>query len=144
MRDATEREEQFRQRIQTNNVMETPKDIPPSISTVSSASTLSFHTPAVDQSPNLVAATDHEPMDMSPPSTIEHMDTTNSMSITPIEKAEVINASTKRAFVRHTANEETVQTQYRPGIKLVASNVLKSTIQNYMIDHNPLDESQGK
>ncbi|CAF1114048.1 unnamed protein product [Adineta ricciae] len=142
MRDATEREEQFRQRIQISNASETPKDVPPSISAVSSASTLSFHTPAVDQSPNLVASTDHEPMDMSPPSTIEHMDTTDSMSITPIRKTEVTNVSTERAFIRHTANEETVQTQYRPGIKLVPSNVLKSTIQNYMIDHNPLDESQ--
>ncbi|UJR15505.1 hypothetical protein I4U23_002448 [Adineta vaga] len=140
MRDATEREEQFRRRIQPNNTTETPKEVQPSISTVSSASSLSFHTPAIDQSPSIVPTVNNEPMDISPPSTIEQVETIDAMSISPNVQTQIITAST----IRHTANEETTQAQYRPGIKLVPSNVLKSTIQNYMIDHNPLDDSQDE
>ena len=46
-----------------------------------------------------------------------------------------------RPTVRHTATEETLQAEYRSTVKLVPSSVLKSTIQNYMIDHHPSDEN---
>lgn len=131
MRDANEREEQFRKRIQpnNNNNTDTPKEIQPTLSTVSSASSLSFHTPAIDQSPIIVPPIEDKPPIITPPENLK-----------PIE---TINITPKEPIIRHTATEETTQAEYRPGIKLVPSNVLKSTIQNYMMDHNLLDENQG-
>jgi len=135
MRDANDREEQFRKRIQPNINTDTPtEEIQPSLSTVSSASSLSFHTPAIDQSPNDLKLSSIS----SPLKTIEKIDTVETLdmiSLIPKEKTQTI--------IRHTATEETTQADYRSGIKIVASNVLKSTIQNYMIDHNPFDENQG-
>ncbi len=130
MRDANEREEQFRKRIQPNNIPETPKEVPPTISAVSSASSLSFHTPAMDQSPSIAPPVEDKPSIISP------------LSIKPKEMVDIIPKEPIQTNTRHTANEETTQAEYRPGIKLVPSNVLKSTIQNYMMDHNPLDENQ--
>lgn len=134
MHDANQREEQFRKRIQPNNNPDTPKDIPPSISTVSSESSLSFHTPAIDQSPGVVPTIDIN----SSPSTIETMnpvETNNILSITA--KTEISTA------IRHTVNEETTQSEYRSAIKFVHNNnAFKSTIQNYLMDHNPLDDNE--
>jgi hypothetical protein len=132
MRDANEREEQFRKRIQPNINIETPKEVQPTVSTVSSASSLSFHTPAIEQSPTIAPPIEDKPPVISPPST------------KPAEIVNVTPKETTQTIIRHTATEETTQADYRPGIKLVPSNVLKSTIQNYMMDHNPLDGSQGK
>jgi hypothetical protein len=140
MRDANDREEQFRKRIQPNINTDTPtEEIQPSLSTISSASSLSFHTPAIDQSPNIAPIIDTKSSVVSSPlKTIEKMDTVETLdmiSLKPKEKTQTI--------IRHTATEETTQADYRSGIKIVPSNVLKSTIQNYMIDHNPFDENQG-
>jgi hypothetical protein len=134
MRDANEREEQFRKRIQPNVNTDTPKENQSTFSTVSSASSLSFHTPAIEQSPN-----DLKLSSISSPLIIEKMN--------PTETSDVISIIPKKeiqTIIRHTATEQTTQAEYRPGIKLVPSNVLKSTIQNYMMDHNPLDESQDE
>ncbi len=132
MRDANQREEQFRKRIQPNNIIETPKEVQPIVSTGSSASSLSFHTPAIDQSPNIALPVEDKPPIISPP------------SIKPTQFVDITSKESTQTIIRHTANEETTQAEYRSGIKLVPSNVLKSTIQNYMIDHNSLDDSQSK
>ncbi len=132
MRDANQREEQFRKRIQPNNTIETPKEVQPIVSTGSSASSLSFHTPAIDQSPNIAPPVEDKPPIISPP------------SIKPTQIVDITSKESTQTIIRHTANEETTQAEYRSGIKLVPSNVLKSTIQNYMIDHNSLDDSQSK
>jgi hypothetical protein len=58
------------------------------------------------------------------------------ISLTPKKEIQTV--------IRHTATEQTTQPEYRPGIKIVSSNVLKSTIQNYMMDHNPLDDDQDE
>jgi len=143
MRDANEREQQFLKRIQSNIITDSPKEVQPPVSTVSSASSLSFHTPAIDQSPTAMPIMDSKPTIVSPSLTIENMnnvETLDLMSIRPIVEIQ----SVKKPIIRHTATEETTQAEYRSVVKHVPSNVLKSTIQNYMIDHNPLDESQGK
>ena len=142
MRDATEREEQFRKRVQPNATADTPKEVQPTLSTVSSASSLSFHTPAIDQSPNIIHLIDNKSIAISSPSTIENNDNLETLGLMPVTPKEEIQAVTK-PVIRHTATEETVQAEYRPIVKMVPSNVLKSTIQNYMMDHNPLDENQG-
>jgi hypothetical protein len=130
MRDASEREEQFRKRIQPNVNTDTPKENQSTLSTGSSASSLSFHTPAIEQSPNdlKLSSISSEKMNST--------ETSDVISITPNKEIQTI--------IRHTATEETTEVEYRPGIKLVPSNVLKSTIQNYMMDHNSLDESQDE
>ena len=143
MRDANEREEQFLKRIPSNITTDTPKEVQPPHSTISSASSLSFHTPAIDQSPTLIPMIDNKPTVVFPPSTIENIDNVETLDLMPITP-KVDTQSVGKSIIRHTATEETTQADYRSAVKLVPSNVLKSTIQNYMIDHNPLDESQGK
>jgi hypothetical protein len=143
MRDANEREEQFRKRVQPITSTDTPKESQPSLSTVSSASSLSFHTPAVDQSPNVFPVIESKQSAVTSPSTIEEInneDTRDLISVTP--KMEIQSVS--KQLIRHTATEETTQAEYRSTVKLVPSTVLKSTIQYYMMDHNPFDDSQGK
>lgn len=130
MRDAGQREEQFRKRIQPNNDTESPKEIPPPVA--STTSSPSFYTPTVEQSPAVVLPVEEKPPvieNIKPTETIQHPETA-------VEINQV-------ATIRHTATEETTQAEYRPGIKLVQSNVLKSTIQYYMTDHSP-DENPGK
>ena len=136
MRDANEREEQFRRRIQPNAIADTPEGVQQAPSTVSSASSSSFHTPVIDQSPSVAPPVENKPPVISPSSTIENIKPTETINVTPKETPQII--------IRHTATEETTQAEYRSGIKLVPSNVLKSTIQNYMMDHDPLDENPGK
>jgi hypothetical protein len=143
MRDANEREEQFRKRVQPNTTIDTPKEVQASLSTVSSASSSSFHTPAIDQSPNTVPIIDNKLPIVSSPLNNENsndIDTLDLMPITPKEATQTLN----NPIIRHTANEETTQAEYRSTVKMVPSNVLKSTIQNYMTDHRPLDDDQGK
>ncbi|CAF4727238.1 unnamed protein product, partial [Rotaria magnacalcarata] len=71
MRDANQREEQFRQRIQPNSTANTPTEVQTSLSNPSSVSTPSFHTPVVDQSPNVISILDNKSTDVSSPSNIE-------------------------------------------------------------------------
>ena len=130
MRDAGQREEQFRKRIQPNNDTESPKEIPPPVP--STTSSPSFHTPTVEQSPAVVL-----PVEEKPP-VVENIKPTET-----IQRPETAVEINQVATIRHTATEETTQAEYRPGIKLVKSNVLKSTIQYYMTDHSP-DENPGK
>ena len=122
MRDATQREEQFRQRVQPT----TPKDTPLPPTNASSASTESFHTPAIEPSPHVLPALESTLTALSTPSP------TQPVAVLPMAG---------RPTVRHTATEETLQAEYRSTVKLVPSSVLKSTIQNYMIDHHPSDEN---
>ncbi|CAF1290773.1 unnamed protein product [Adineta steineri] len=145
MRDANEREEQFRKRVQPNITTDTPKEFQ---STESPASSASFHTPAIDTSPTIVPIIDNKPtIPISSPTTIENTEDTETldlMSIIPKVETQVVHKTIEKTIIRHTATEETTEAQYRPVVKLVSSNVLKSTIQNYMIDHNPLDDSQDE
>jgi hypothetical protein len=60
MCDANEQEEHFRRRVQFNITTDTPEEVQPSLSTVSSALSLNFHTSAVDQSPNLFPMIDNK------------------------------------------------------------------------------------
>ncbi|CAF3713044.1 unnamed protein product [Rotaria socialis] len=157
MRDANQREEQFRQRIQPNSTTNTPTEVQTSLSNPSSTSTPSFHTPIVDQSPNAISILDNRSTDVSSPSNIEKPNNANTHYVPPREEIQSTNKPTddtealdlisnqqmpSKPVIRHTATEETTQDQYRRTVKYVTSNVLKSTIQNYMMDHNPLDESE--
>ena len=145
MRDATEREEQLRKRIQPDN---TPTDVPTSPSIVSSASSLSFHTPTIGQSPNIVTTnTDTKANVASSPPMMEKTDSTPTVDIMPLkpkEDTQTMSKPIEKPIIRYTATEETTQEEYRRTVKFVPSNILKSTIQNYMMDHNLLDEAEGK
>lgn len=127
MRDAGQREEQFRKRIQPNSETASPKEIPPPVA--STTSSPAFYTPTVEQSPAVVLPVEEKPPVIEIMETIPHAET--AVQINPV------------TTIRHTATEETTQAEYRPGIKLVQSNVLKSTIQYYMMDHSP-DKNPGK
>lgn len=147
MRDAAEREEQSRRRMQPENSVETPKATQPPVSSVSSASSLSFHTPAIDPSPSVAPPDERQPMDISPQSTIENVEGTEVLDLmTGKRTVELPTVSTlaEKPAVKHTANEETTQAQFRSGVKLVQSNVLKSTIQDYMAYYNVADEDLGE
>jgi hypothetical protein len=138
MRDANEREEQFRKRVQPNITTDTPKEVQPSLSTVSSAS-LSFHTPAIDQSPNILPIIDNKLPIVSSPLTIENNNQGEPLDLIPKQGIQTVITP----ILRQTVNEETTQAEYRSTVKIIPSNVLKSTIQNYMMDHNPNDDNQG-
>lgn len=134
MRDATEREEQFRQRIQQNpSIIETPKQetLITAPSTLSSSDSSNFHTPVVEQSPSVALPAPinvaEEKLDLKP--------------IVVIEKGTI--AASSQPLIRHTATEETQQAEYRPVVKMVPSRVLQSTIQNYLRDHDPNEKSDG-
>ncbi|CAF1218652.1 unnamed protein product [Rotaria sordida] len=140
MRDANEREEQFRNRIQSNITTDTPTEIQSSLSSTSSPS---FHTPAIDQSPSIVSSVDNQSIIVSPsPTIIEKPNNIETLNLISKEEVQLVSKSIEKPIIRHTATEETTQDEYRRVVKFVPSNVLKSTIQNYMIDHNPLDENQ--
>ena len=135
MRDAGQREEQFRKRIQPNTTeIESPMEIPPAASSTSSPS---FHTPTVEQSPSVVLPVEDKPSITVSPLVVQPIKPTE----TGPRMTTAAAAETTQVTIRYTATEETTQAEYRPGIKLVQSNVLKSTIQNYMIDHHSLDEN---
>lgn len=144
MRDASEREEQFRKRVQPDARTDTPNEIQTSLSTVSTESSPSFHTPIVDQSPNVVSHADNKLNINSSPLTMENSNNIKTFDVIPQEETQLISKPIEKPIIRHTATEETTQEEYRRTTKYVPSNVLKSTIQNYMMDHNPLDEEEGK
>jgi len=131
MRDASQREEQFRKRIQSTD---TSSENPPNVS-AEIPETLS--TTITEQLPEVISTTTDVPVEpivkIEKPAQI-------------IDKVSLIPSEPTQIFVRHTANEQTTQAEYRPGIKLVSGhNALKSTIQNYLIDHDPLEnDNQGK
>lgn len=147
MRDAAEREEQFRKRIQPNDSDTTPSEVQ-SIS----SSTPSFHTPVIDESPSVVSMTENNSVVASSP--LENIEIQSGTK--PIEKAknsdkfdlvpsnQEVSKPIEKTIIRHTATEETTEPEYRRTVKYVPSNVLKSTIQNYLVDHDPLNESEGK
>ncbi|CAF0800134.1 unnamed protein product [Rotaria sp. Silwood1] len=142
MRDANEREEEFRKRIQPNITTDTPTEVQSSLSTASSTSSPSFHTPAVDQSPSVVSLIDNKSIIVSSPIMLEKPNNIQTFDVISKDETQLVSKSIEKPIIRHTATEETTQEEYRRAVKFVPSNVLKSTIQNYMIDHNPLDESQ--
>ena len=138
MRDATEREEQFRQRVQQNpTIIETPKQdtLITAPSTISSSDSSNFHTPVVEQSPSVA---------LPPLNTTEKIEPEEKLDLKPIVvfEKEVI-AAPSQPVIRHTATEETQQAEYRPVVKMVPSRVLQSTIQNYLRDHDPNEKSDG-
>ena len=131
MRDANQREEQFRKRIQENPSVEAKREETPA------SVDLSFHTPAVEPSPMVELNTEGKSVDQSPLVVLKvKNENEKSIKASPILPDPIV--------VRHTATEETTQPEYRPGVKMVPSRVLQSTIQNYLIDHDPNEKVEGK
>lgn len=126
IRRATEKEEEFRKRIE-NNAAKQSEDPTENLSPEN------FYTPNVEPpSAKLEVSLQSESNENEPTLNVEQNPT---KLASPIE--------TTKNLVRNNVNQETTEPEFRSTVRIIPSRVLQSTIQNYLVDRSAENQNEG-